>query len=99
MKFLKYFRYIINVAKLKWHRVKFHYRVFGKSFYILNKGKITLSKNVNLKSYPDGSCHRTALLTYYADAEIEIGINCNLNGTMTVSYTHLRAHETDSYLV
>jgi acetyltransferase-like isoleucine patch superfamily enzyme len=82
MRFLKYFRYLLNITKLKWHKVKFHYRVSGRNFYILNKGKITLSKNVNLKSYPDGSCHRTALLTYFPEAEIKIGTNCNLNGTM-----------------
>jgi acetyltransferase-like isoleucine patch superfamily enzyme len=82
MKLPKYFRYPFTLIKLKFNNVKFHYRVLGNHFYINNKGKIFLSEKVNLNSYPDGSCHRTALSTYYPESEILIGSNCNLNGTI-----------------
>jgi acetyltransferase-like isoleucine patch superfamily enzyme len=82
VKSFKYCRYLLTVLKLKLHNVRFHYRVLGKSFYIYNRGNIVLSKKVSLNSYPDGTCYRTALSTYYPEAEILIGSNCNLNGTV-----------------
>jgi acetyltransferase-like isoleucine patch superfamily enzyme len=82
MKLKKYYRYIATIIKLLVHHVKFDYNVLGNNFYINNKGKITLSKRVRLNSYPDGSCHRTALSTYYNESEIIIGSNCLLNGTI-----------------
>ena len=49
---------------------------------ISNKGKIVLGDNVSLNSYPDGNLYKTGLFTHFDDAEIIIGNNCNLNGTM-----------------
>ena len=73
---------LITIAKLKLHHVKCHYRVIGNAFYINNKGSITLGEKVYLHSYPDGSCFRTALSTYFPESVITIGNNCRLNGTV-----------------
>jgi acetyltransferase-like isoleucine patch superfamily enzyme len=68
--------------KLWFHKVHFNYRVLGKSFYIYNKGEIILGRSVSLNSYPNGSSYRTALSTYFPEAKIVIGDNCNINGTV-----------------
>lgn len=82
MKIRRIFSYVYTIFKLKFNRVKFNYKVLGNSFYIKNIGSITLSERVFLHSFPDGSCHKTALNTYYPAATIAIGSNCVLNGTV-----------------
>lgn len=76
------FDYICTVVKLKLNSVKFHCKVFGNGFYINNLGNIFLGKRVYLNSFPDGSSYRTGLSTYFPEAEIRIGNNCYLNGTI-----------------
>jgi acetyltransferase-like isoleucine patch superfamily enzyme len=80
--FKKATRYIYTSVKLRANRVKFHYRVLGNSFYIHNEGSISLGEKVSLHSYPNGTSYRTALTTYFPEAVIEIGNNCNINGTV-----------------
>lgn len=82
MKITKIFSYISTFVKLKINGVKFNYRVTGGGFYIYNKGKIFLGHKVFLNSYPNGSSFRTGLSTYLPEAEIRIGDNCFLNGTL-----------------
>jgi acetyltransferase-like isoleucine patch superfamily enzyme len=82
MKLGKILLYPHTFLKLKLNKVKFHYKVFGNGFYIYNAGKIILGERVSLYSYPNGSCHRTALSTYFPEAIIEVGNNCNINGTV-----------------
>lgn len=79
---IKVIRYAYTVLKLKANNVKFHYKVLGNSFYIQNEGKMTFGKRVSLHSYPNGTSYRTSLTTYFPEAEIEIGNNCNINGTI-----------------
>lgn len=74
--------YIYTFLKLKVNHVKFHYRVLGNSFYIHNEGRISFGDRVSLHSYPNGTSYRTALTTYFPEAVIEIGNNCNINGTV-----------------
>jgi acetyltransferase-like isoleucine patch superfamily enzyme len=76
----KYFFYLYTIIKLIYHGVKFHYRVLGNGFYIENKGTIKLGWKAYLHSYPNGSCHRTVLITYFPESIIEIGLKCALNG-------------------
>jgi acetyltransferase-like isoleucine patch superfamily enzyme len=54
----------------------------GRKAIIKNAGKITLGDNVALNSYPGGDIYKTGLCTYLDSAEIKIGNNCILNGTM-----------------
>ncbi len=79
---MKYFHYLFTIIKLKVSGVHFHYRVLGNAFYIYNAGKITIGEKVQLKSFPDGTSYRTALSTYFKEAEITIGNNCAINGTV-----------------
>lgn len=81
-RYKKPFCYLYTQIKLRLHRVKFHYKVLGNSFYINNKGRITLGNTVSMFSFPNGTSYRTALTTYYPEAFIEIGNNCNINGTV-----------------
>jgi acetyltransferase-like isoleucine patch superfamily enzyme len=78
----KAFRYSYTVLKLKANNVEFHYKVLGNRFYIHNEGKMTFGEKVSLHSYPNGTSYRTSLTTYFPEAEIEIGNNCNINGTV-----------------
>jgi acetyltransferase-like isoleucine patch superfamily enzyme len=80
-KHLKVLYYLYTLAKLKLNGVKFHKKVLGNSFYINNQGSIILGNRVSLQSYPNGSIFRTSLSTYFPKAVIEIGNNCNINGT------------------
>jgi len=80
MPFYKIYKFIYTLIKLKMNHVTSHYKVIGNSFYINNKGKIIIGKNVSLNSYPDGSIYRTALSTYFREAVITIGDDCKLNG-------------------
>lgn len=52
----------------------------GNSCYILNKGIIIMGERVLINSFPNGSMHQTAISTYFKEAEVIIGNNCNLNG-------------------
>lgn len=79
---MKYFYYLYTVFKLKINRVRFNYRVLGNSFYINNIGNIRIGAKVQLHSFPDGTCYRTALSTYFKEAEIIIGNQCAINGTV-----------------
>ncbi|OFY84477.1 MAG: hypothetical protein A3F72_13800 [Bacteroidetes bacterium RIFCSPLOWO2_12_FULL_35_15] len=81
MKVIRIFKLLLSILKLKFHHVNFNRKIRENGTYIYNKGKITIGKNVHLHSFPDGSCHKTALATYFTDAMIVIGDNCNLNGT------------------
>jgi acetyltransferase-like isoleucine patch superfamily enzyme len=81
-RYQKPFYYLYTLLKLKLNGVKFHYRVLGNSFYINNQGRIILGDKVTLQSYPNGSSFRTSLSTYFPEAVIEIGNNCNINGTV-----------------
>lgn len=82
MKLFRLPQYLYTICKLTFHRVQFDFKVLGNNFYIKNKGTIILGHSVQLHSYPDGSCHRTALSTYFSDATILIGDKCALNGTI-----------------
>jgi acetyltransferase-like isoleucine patch superfamily enzyme len=75
-------KYIYTIIKLVIHGVKFNYKVLGNSFYINNKGQINLGSSVYLTSFPNGTIYRTALSTYYPEALLTIGNNCNINGTV-----------------
>jgi acetyltransferase-like isoleucine patch superfamily enzyme len=77
---LKLLRYIITTVKLTCYKVDFGKKVLGNSFYIINKGSIKLGNKINLKSFPEGSCFRTVLATYFKESRIEIGNKCALNG-------------------
>ncbi|WP_439482637.1 acyltransferase [Cyclobacterium plantarum] len=63
-------------------RISYGKALRGNRVVISNRGKIVLGDNVSLNSYPDGDLFVTGLITYFDDAEIIIGNNCNLNGTM-----------------
>lgn len=78
----KVIRYLYTILKLKGSGVKFHYKVLGNSFYIHNEGRILFGERVSLHSFPNGTSYRTALTTYFPEAVIEIGNNCNINGTV-----------------
>lgn len=67
---------------LKKHNVTYGKNLRGNRITLKNIGKIKLGNRVSLDSYPDGDLYRTGLLTYYRQAVIVIGDNCNLNGTM-----------------
>lgn len=81
-KYQKPFYYLFTLIKLKLHGVKFHYKVLGNSFYLNNRGSISLGNKVSLYSFTNGTSYRTSLTTYFPEAEIEIGNNCNINGTV-----------------
>ena len=68
--------------KAKKQRIYYGKALRGNRIVISNKGKIVLGDNVSLNSFPNGDLYRTGLITYFNDAEIIIGNNCNLNGTM-----------------
>jgi len=76
------YHYPVTILKLWLNRVNFHYKVFGKYFYIKNEGEIILGPSVSLNSFPNGSSFRTALNTYFPEARIEIGNHCVINGTI-----------------
>lgn len=54
----------------------------GNSCYIANEGVISMGKGVLLNSFPNGSMHQTAISTYLPEAEVYIGDNTRLNGTV-----------------
>ncbi len=78
----KPFFFLYTIIKLKLNGVRFKLRVLGNSFYVNNQGKITIGNRVSLHSFPNGTIYRTSLSTYYPEAVIEIGNNCNINGTV-----------------
>lgn len=82
MIFVKLLRLSILFVKLKAHRVIFGKKIRGRGVLLKNHGKILIGNRVSLKSHPEGEPYRTALYTYNSDACINIGDNCNLNGTM-----------------
>lgn len=82
MGIFKVFKFLYTIVKLRVNRVSAHYRVIGNNFYIHNRGKIIVGRQVSLNSFPNGSVYRTALSTYYKDAIITIGENCKLNGVV-----------------
>jgi acetyltransferase-like isoleucine patch superfamily enzyme len=86
----KPFLFIYTFLKLSIYGVKFHWRVLGNSFYIYNKGRIILGERVSLYSFPNGTVYRTSLSTYFHEAIIEIGNNCNLNGTVIHCNQHVK---------
>lgn len=68
--------------KANMQRISYGNALRGNRAVISNKGKIVLGNNVSLNSYPGGDIYKTGLITYFNDAEIIIGNNCILNGTM-----------------
>jgi acetyltransferase-like isoleucine patch superfamily enzyme len=67
---------------LRYNSVVYGRKLRGGKVIIKNKGKIILGDNVCLNSHPGGDIYKTGLCTYLDSAEIRIGNNCILNGTM-----------------
>lgn len=80
--FIKIWYLFFLLIKLKIKGVKFGRNLRGNRVIIKNEGKIVLGNFVSLNSYPDGDLYKTGLLTYFKDAVITIGNNCNLNGAV-----------------
>jgi len=75
-------KYIVSILKLKFYGVQYGKGFRGNSILLLNKGSISLGKNVSLNSYPDGILNLSGIKTYTENAKVTIGDDCIINGTM-----------------
>lgn len=78
----KIVRAIPLYLKLYLHGVKFGARVGGNNINITNNGSIIIGNHVFLNSFPNGEMFKVGLFAYFNESSIEIGDQCNLNGTI-----------------